>query len=387
MKLLVFTSPIGLGHATRDIAICEKLGSLTKGEILFVTGQSAHDIISKKGYFAYDVYTPNIFNVDDLMQLKSIKKWLLQYFLYYRKCKAIAKEIIEKNDNNNALIVSDEDLGSIAIAEKKKIRRIIITDLLQTHFLKGLPSIIEYGMNRFMKNMIKNCDRVIIPDDEDSRYSYTHKNMANISYVGPIVRELTTIDRAALRKRFGMNKKTILVSIGGTSAGRYLIEMTIKAFEKLKRKLDIDLMIASGPSLPKIDNCGRTFHAHTTTTTTTTTATPNIITTNNVRNIGFVDNLHEYIFASDLLISLAGRSTIDESIAYGTPGIFIPIKDHFEQEQNAQKMGYRYQDIFRLESLINEKVTTACTVDRQNKINSSKNGAERAAKIILEILQ
>ena len=38
----------------------------------------------------------------------------------------------------------------------------------------------------------------------------------------------------------------------------------------------------------------------------------------------------------DLVVSLAGRSTIDESRVYGTPGIFIPIKDHFEQEQNAK---------------------------------------------------
>jgi UDP-N-acetylglucosamine--N-acetylmuramyl-(pentapeptide) pyrophosphoryl-undecaprenol N-acetylglucosamine transferase len=112
-----------------------------------------------------------------------------------------------------------------------------------------LPSIIEYRMNRSMQNMIKNCNRVIIPDDGDEN---GNKNMDNISYVGPIVRELTTTDRAALRKRFGMNRQTILVSIGGTVAGRYLIEMTIKAFEKLKRKLDIDLIIASGPSLSTI---------------------------------------------------------------------------------------------------------------------------------------
>lgn len=377
MRILFFTSPIGLGHATRDIAICEKLGSLTKDEILFVTGQAAYNIISNKGYFAYDVYTPNRFNVDGSMQLKSIMKWLLQYVSYYRKCKVIAQGIIEKyNNNNNALIVSDEDFASVAIAEKKNIRRILITDLLETHFLKGLPSIIEYRMNRSMQNMIKNCNRVIIPDDDDGNEN-ENKNMDNISYVGPIVRELTTTDRAALRKRFGMNRQTILVSIGGKVAGRYLIEMTIKAFEKLKRKLDIDLIIASG-HLSKIDNDDRTLHTRTTTNTTIN---------NNVRNIGFVDNLHEYIFASDLIISFAGRSTIDESVAYGTPGIFIPIKNHFEQEQNAQKMGCRYKDIFRLESLINEKVMAASTINRQNKNNKFKNGAEKAARIILEMLQ
>jgi len=81
------------------------------------------------------------------------------------------------------------------------------------------------------------------------------------------------------------------------------------------------------------------------------------------------------IFAADLVISLAGRSTMDESIVYGTPGIFIPIKNHFEQEQDAARLGYKYDDIFRLESLIEEKLG-----QRRNAVVAY--GAERAAKII-----
>ena len=55
----------------------------------------------------------------------------------------------------------------------------------------------------------------------------------------------------------------------------------------------------------------------------------------NCRYIGIVGNGHEYIKACDLIISLAGKSTIDESMVYGTPGIFIPIKNHFEQEHQS----------------------------------------------------
>jgi UDP-N-acetylglucosamine--N-acetylmuramyl-(pentapeptide) pyrophosphoryl-undecaprenol N-acetylglucosamine transferase len=66
---------------------------------------------------------------------------------------------------------------------------------------------------------------------------------------------------------------------------------------------------------------------------------------------------------------------MDESIAYGTPGIFIPIRGHFEQEQGAARLGYRHDDIFRLESLIEEKL------GNRNGAADAK-GAERAAKII-----
>ncbi len=100
----------------------------------------------------------------------------------------------------------------------------------------------------------------------------------------------------------------------------------------------------------------------------------------NVKNLGFVDNLHELIFASDLVISLAGKSTIDEAKAYGTPGIFIPIKGHFEQEHNAKTEGFVFEDINRLETLILEKLE-----QKRNKINT--NGARLASEIIKKIIK
>src|SRR3989337_2379605 len=180
MVVLFFTSPIGLGHATRDIAIYEKLRSLTNDKILFVTGRAA--------------YTPNNFQVNYSMHLQSMIRWLIQYVSYYKRCKIIAQQFIEKNNERNLLIVSDEDFASITVGKNRNMKRILITDILKTHFLKGLPSIIEYGMNRSLERMIRSCDHVIIPD-----YG---RDVDNKSYIGPIVRELTTIDRGMLRTKF-----------------------------------------------------------------------------------------------------------------------------------------------------------------------------------------
>jgi UDP-N-acetylglucosamine--N-acetylmuramyl-(pentapeptide) pyrophosphoryl-undecaprenol N-acetylglucosamine transferase len=346
--IIFFASPIGLGHATRDIAICEELKSLTKEKILIITGRPAYDIFSKNGYTVGDVYSPEKFDIDNLMQLRSPLKWLFKYFIYYRKCKLIATDFVDKNEDS--LIVSDEDFASIAVAEKKNRKRVLITDLLETHFVKGMFSPIESRMNKSMQYMLKKCDRVLIPDNG--------QDADNISYVGPVVRKLSITDRTLLRKKLGIEKRTILVSIGGTSAGRYLIEKSLSAYKNLKIKTDLDLLVALGPSLSEFENNNTTY-----------------------RNIGFVDNLHEYVYASDLVVSLAGRSTIDESLVYGTPGIFIPIRDHFEQEQNAKKLGYRYDDILRLETLIEEKLE----LGRANRTDV-KNGATTAAKIIMEML-
>lgn len=345
--ILFFASPIGLGHATRDIAICEELKSLTKEQISVITGSPAYDIFFNYGYSVENVYNPEKFDIDNLMQLQSPLKWLFKYYMYYRRCKQIASNFVNKN--REGLIISDEDFSSIAIGEKKDRKRVVITDLLETHFVNGIFSPIESMMNKSMQNMLKKCNHVIIPD--------VGEDVDNISYVGPIVRKLSNPNRNQLRKKLGIVKRTILISVGGTNSGRYLIEKVLSAYKNLLVEMDIDLLVAMGPSLSKIEDNYTIY-----------------------RNIGFVPNLHEYIYASDLVVSLAGRSTIDESLVYGTPGIFIPIKNHFEQEQNARKLGYSYEDISRLETLMRETIETG-------RLNTKlENGSRNAAKIIMKVI-
>ena len=330
-----FTSPIGLGHATRDIAIADKLG---RDSIVFISGEGAADLLTKKGFKTLDAYRPEKFNVES-GQLRRSFKWLMDYYSYYKKCKAIAMEFLEKHDGT---IVSDEDFASIAIGEEMRRRRVLVTDITETHFTTGAASVIEKKMNKSMKKMMEACDYVIIPDAGD--------DSGNVLHVGPIVRQ-TSADREALRNAFGFSRKTIVLSVGGTDAGRFLIEKTIEVYRNVRSRLDVDLVIVTGPSIQISDSL-------------------------DYRNLGFVENLHELIYAADLVVSLAGRSTMDESITYGTPGIFIPIKGHFEQEEGAARLGFKFADIYRLELLIEERL------QRQRANVTNTMGAEKAAKII-----
>ena len=84
-----------------------------------MTGQAVYTIISNNGYIAYNVYTPNDFQVNYTMHLQSMIKWLIQYVSYYKRCKIVAQQFIEKNNENNLLIVSDEDFASIAVAKNR----------------------------------------------------------------------------------------------------------------------------------------------------------------------------------------------------------------------------------------------------------------------------
>lgn len=331
-----FSSPIGLGHVTRNIAIASNFENVVTN---FVTGSGAAKILRNLDFKVHDVYNPPSFTIQE-GALKNQARWLWGYYQYYKDCKIISQKILQVD--NPDMVISDEDFASLSNAQNKKIRTVLITDILETRFTKGFASFIEKKMNKSMQNMIEKCDVVIIPEAGDDQN--------NIKRVGPIVRK-TNLSREELRKKFSFDKKTIVVSIGGTDAGGFLIEEALKAISKINQ--DVQVVLVSGPAISK------TFE--------------------NVRNLGFVDNLHELIFAADLIISLAGKSTIDESKAYGTPGIFIPIKNHFEQEDNAREQGFVFEDVKKLDGLILEKLE-----ERRNPVKTD--GAKTASDIIKKIM-
>jgi len=332
-----FSSPIGLGHVTRDIAIVNNFQNITTN---FVSGSGAAKILENLKFDVQNRYNPPSFIIKN-GSLQNPAKWLWNYFQYYKDCKNISKEIIQKDNPN--LVVSDEDFAALSIAQGKKIPTVLITDVLETRFTKGIVSLIEKKMNKSMKKMIDKCDVVIIPENGN--------NQDNIKYVGPIVRQ-TNFSRDELRQKFSFKGKTIIISIGGTNAGQFLIEKAIESISKINQGFEI--VLVSGPAINKKYE--------------------------NVRNLGFVNNLHEIIFAADLIISLAGKSTIDEAKAYGTPAIFIPIKDHFEQEDNAKKEGFVFEDIEKLDELILEKIE-----QKRNQIIC--NGSIEASEIIKNLMK
>ena len=336
-EILFFCSPIGLGHATRDLAIINQL-DVESCEVY--SGSSAIEFFQMNNVYANDVYSPPKFEVENGKLEKSLK-WLWSYYKYYKKCKEVATRIIDEKQPK--LIISDEDFASIAVAQERKIQNIIITDILETKFTSGFGGMIEKKMNKTMQEMLQKSNRVIIPE--------LGTNEGNIVRTGPIVRKIKKT-RDEIRKDLDFKKKTIVVSVGGTDAGLFLIKQTIDAVKKIDENLD--LILIAGPKIKdEFDD--------------------------EIRNLGFVQNLHEVIFAADLVISLAGKSTIDESVIYGTPGIFIPIKDHFEQEDNAKEMGFDFNDIFNLEKLIKKSLNT-------DRCEPQENGVDIAGMEITKIL-
>src|SRR3970282_1673729 len=76
-----------------------------------------------------------------------------------------------------------------------------------------------------------------------------------------------------------------------------------------------------------------------------------------VYTYGFLPNLQDFVLAADLVITTAGKGTVNEALVFGTPMIAIPPGGHSEAERNARQLGYRFEDVHRLRELIPEKLS------------------------------
>ena len=342
--ILFFSSPIGLGHASRDAAIAEavldeEVGLGGGAGVRFASGGAAASLLAGHGFDADDAYRPPRFDVRG-GALAGAGAWLASYYVYYRRCVRAARRLILRH--RPRAVVSDEDFASLSVAQRAGIPTVLVTDVFETRFCRSWPgSLVEARMNGAMRRIVSRCGAVVAPlgpgsggagaegGAEAALAAAWGAACPRAVLAGPAVRR-PSAPRAGLRGRLGMDGPTVLVCAGGTGAGRFLLEAAERAAPEFG---GAGTIVASGPSLPAAAGAWKGEGG-------------------GIRRIGAVPNLHEYVYAADAVVSLAGRSTMDECGQYGTPGVFVPIRGHFEQEDNAAAAGFAHSDVRRLGGLV-----------------------------------
>ena len=99
-----------------------------------------------------------------------------------------------------------------------------------------------------------------------------------------------------------------------------------------------------------------------------------------VYTYGFLPNLQDYVLAADLVITTAGKGTVNEALAAGTPVIAIPPEGHAEAERNAAALGYQHGDIHRLKELIPQKLALG-------RLPPQPTGNDRAIGFLIDFLE
>ncbi len=126
-----------------------------------------------------------------------------------------------------------------------------------------------------------------------------------MSPIGPADREAT---RAELGYRAG--EKVCVVTVGGSGVGTDLLERVIAAFPAARRLVPgLRMIVVTGPRIP-----AARFPSH-----------------DGLEVHGYVPDLYRHLGACDLAVVQGGLTTTMELTASQRPFIYIPLRHHFEQ--------------------------------------------------------
>ncbi len=318
-RILYGVSPIGLGHATRALVVAGSLASAGNDVRIFSGGKAA-DFLRSEGLEVEDIVSdPAPAVVRGEMTGASL--WYIRSWFGLRSTTKRTKRLFDSYRPD--MVVCDEEFSGLRVAMDAGCKNAFISDELELGFAHGwLSRRIEKRVEGWYRRLQDSVDVLIIPEHgEDS---------GNRRYVDPIVREATKT-RSEVLKEYSLPSegRMVLLSLSGSGLGSFLVEEVVAALR--------------GGGLPGtyLAITGNRGHR---------------VTGDRVYDLGLVAENQNLIAAADLVVSTAGKSTIDESASAGTPIIAIPIKHHSEQERNAAALGYSAEDLKNLQNLIAQKI-------------------------------
>ncbi|NLP30170.1 MAG: undecaprenyldiphospho-muramoylpentapeptide beta-N-acetylglucosaminyltransferase [Clostridiales bacterium] len=290
MRVIISGGGTG-GHIYPAIAIADKIKRKNRSaEILFVGTKRGmeKDIVPKYGYdirfisasgFNRKKIHKNIFTIRDFIK-GSIE----------------AKKIIEEF-NPDIVIGTGGYVCAPVIREAYKcgVKAFI-------HEQNAIPGI----TNKFLE---KYVEKVFISFEETAKY---FKESSKLVYSGnPIRRSFLLAGFKDYRKELGLSSKDFVVLCFGGSLGAKKINSVME---------ELIASLYKAPNFKLYFVTGKYYYNN----IADNLAKRNIDLGNNIHIFPYLDNIHEYYFASDLIISRAGALTVSEITASGRPSILIP---------------------------------------------------------------
>lgn len=348
-RVLVISSPVGLGHAQRDVALVDELRAIhpdvqvewlaqhpvtqvleAKGETIHpasrcLANESAH-IESQAGEHDLAVF----------QALREMDEILASNFM-------LIDETV--GDRRYDLVIGDEawetDYHLHENPGLKKAPYVWLTD-----FVGYLP-MPERGEREAFVAADYNAEMI----EQIARYGWIRDQAIFVGEPAdivpdrfgpdlPLIREWTVEnygfsgyitgfdpaklgDRAELRQSlgYGEDERVCIVSVGGSGVGTDLIRKIVEAFPEVRKRLpELRMIVVTGPridpgSMPPVD--GVEYH-------------------------GYVDRLYRHLAVADLAIVQGGLTTTMELTACKVPFLYVPLRNHFEQNFHVRARLARY---------------------------------------------
>jgi len=348
-RVLYLSSPIGLGHARRDLAIADELRKLHPGlQVDWLTQHPVTELLARRGeriHPASDFLASESRHLEgecaehDLHVFQAARRMdeiLLSNFMVF-------SDLVEGEHYD--LWVGDEawdvDYFLHENPELKRAPYVWLTDfvgylpmpdggdpeaaLTADYNAEMIEQIGRFPRLRDRAVFVGNPDDVV-PDTFGAglppirTWVEQHYQFAGyISGYDPA----DVADRAAIRAEVGYqpDEKVCLVTVGGSGAGADLLCRAVAAYPAAKKLVPgLRMIVVAGP---RIDPATLPTH-------------------DGLEVHGYVHDLYRHLAACDLAVVQGGLTTTMELTAAQRPFIYVPLRHHFEQNFHVRHRLSRY---------------------------------------------
>jgi pimeloyl-ACP methyl ester carboxylesterase/predicted glycosyltransferase len=397
-KALFISSPIGLGHAQRDVAIAEELRKLHPDlqidwlaqhpvtRVLADHGERIHPasrhLASESGHIESECAEHDLHAFQAIRRMDEI---LLNNFMVFT-------DVVREDDYD--LWIGDEawelDYYLHENPDQKRAAYAWLTDFVgwlpmpeggaRERFLTAdynaemIEQIARYPRVRDRAIFVGNEDDVV-PDDFGPDLplirDWTREHYSFSGYVtGFDPAEFR--DRTALRSELGYrpDEQVCVVTVGGSGVGLDLLRRIVAGFPAARRAV---------PQLRMVVVCGPRIE-------------PGLFAEAEGLEIrAYVPQLYRHLAACDLALVQGGLTTTMELTANGRPFLYFPLRSHFEQNFHVRHRLDRYRAgrCMSYESATPEAIAAAITAELGRPVcyrAVETDGAARAATLLAELL-
>ncbi|HWH44426.1 MAG TPA: alpha/beta fold hydrolase, partial [Thermoleophilaceae bacterium] len=337
-RALFISSPIGLGHAQRDVAIARELREQVPDlEIDWLAQSPVTRVLEQEGERIHPA-SVHLASESAHIESESAEHDLHCFQAFRRMDEILAANFMVFHD-----VVRDERydlwIGDEAweldyyLHENPSEKRVPFAWL--TDFVGWLPMADggeheEYLTADYNADMVDHIGRH--PDVRDLALFVGNPDDIVPHRLGPglpYVRDwterhfdftgyVTGFDPAALGDRaklraelgYGDDERVCIVTVGGSGVGAHLLQRVIAAFPEAKERIpDLRMIVVSGP---RIDPAALPAH-------------------DGLEVVAYVHNLYRHLAACDLAVVQGGLTTSMELTANKRPFLYFPLRHHFEQ--------------------------------------------------------
>jgi pimeloyl-ACP methyl ester carboxylesterase/predicted glycosyltransferase len=397
-RALFVSSPIGLGHAQRDVAVADELRRLHPDlEVDWLAQHPVTAVLEARGERIHPASVA-LANESGHMESESAEHDLHCFHAWRRMDEILVSNFMVFDDvvrdEQFDLWIADEAWDiDYYLHENPELKRAAYVWL--TDFVGWLPmpdggereAFLTADYNAEMIEHIARYprlrDRAIFVGDRDdvipARFGpdlpaireWTEQNFDFPGYVTGFD-PAAFADRERLRSElgYGAAEQVCIVTVGGSGVGGDLLRRVIAAFPCAKQLVpDLRMIVVAGPridprSLPQHD--GLEIRA-------------------------YVHELYRHLAACDLAVVQGGLTTSMELTANGRPFLFFPLRHHFEQNFHVSHRLARYGAGRRMDFETDgpEEIARAIAeeIGRETSYEAvDTSGARRAAELIAELL-